>query len=86
MRESVRKAIGSLPFDPVETVWFRIPVQDGAAVAMLHQFGKVRRAQYDDNLCFIETEAPESLRRKLSRSCGGTCDAGGVFDAVEPGH
>ena len=30
-----------LPFDIVETVRFRIPLRDGAAIALLHECGKV---------------------------------------------
>jgi GTP-binding protein HflX len=56
-----------LPFDIVETVRFRIPLRDGAAIALLHEYGKVRARSYDGNLCEIEVEAPESLRRRLKR-------------------
>jgi GTPase len=54
-----------LPFDAVETVRFRIPVRDGAAIALLHERGRVRSEDYDGNLCEIEVDAPESLRRRL---------------------
>jgi GTP-binding protein HflX len=57
----------ALPFDAVEPVRFRIPLRDGAAIALLHERGKVRSEVYDGNLCEIEVEAPESLRRKLGR-------------------
>ena len=56
-----------LDFDTVETVRFRIPMRDGAAIASLHECGKVRAEDYHGNLCEIEVEAPESLRRRLSR-------------------
>jgi GTP-binding protein HflX len=56
-----------LPFDMVETVRFRIPLGDGAAIALLHEYGKVRTQGYHGNLCEIEVEAPESLRRRLKR-------------------
>jgi GTP-binding protein HflX len=54
-----------VPFDAVETVRFRIPLRDGAAIAMLHEYGKVRAEVYDGNLCEMEVDAPESLRRRL---------------------
>jgi GTPase len=54
-----------LPFDTVETVRFRIPMRDSAAIALLHERGKVRAEDYYGNLCQIEVEAPESLRRRL---------------------
>jgi GTPase len=56
-----------LPFDTIETVRFRIPLRDSAAIALLHQRGKVRAEDYDGNLCEIEVDAPESLRRRLRR-------------------
>ncbi|HYA16831.1 MAG TPA: GTPase, partial [Bryobacteraceae bacterium] len=56
-----------LPFDMVETVRFRIPLRDGAAIALLHSRGKVLKEDYHGNLCDIEVEAPESLRRRLKR-------------------
>jgi GTP-binding protein HflX len=58
---------GVLPFDTVQTVRFRIPMRDGAAIALLHDRGKVLSEDYHGNLCEIEVEAPESLRRRLSR-------------------
>jgi len=56
-----------LPFDSIERVRFRIPLRDGAAIALLHECGKVRAEDYDGNLCEIEVDAPESLRRRLRR-------------------
>jgi GTP-binding protein HflX len=56
-----------LPFDALETARFRIPVRDGAAIALLHEYGRVRAEDYHGNLCEIEAEASESLRRRLSR-------------------
>ena len=55
----------ALPFDPVERVRFRIPIRDGASIAHIHQYGKVRSAQYDGTACEIEVDAPESLCRRL---------------------
>ncbi len=56
-----------LAFDPVEKAIFRIPAGDGAAIALLHQNGRVVTEVYDGETCELEVEAPESLRRKLSR-------------------
>lgn len=56
-----------VPFDVVETVQFRIPLRDGAAIALLHRCGRVRAEDYDGNLCVMEVDAPESLRRRLRR-------------------
>ncbi len=56
-----------LPFDAVSSVRFRIPLRDGAAIALLHSRGRVRTEDYQGNLCEIQADAPESLRRRLSR-------------------
>ena len=56
-----------LAFDTVETVRFRIPLRDGASIALLHEGGKVRSEAYHGNVCEIVVEAPESLRRRLHR-------------------
>lgn len=57
----------AVPFDALETVRFRVPLRDGAAIAMLHEHGRVRAEDYDGNLCEMEVDAPESLRRRLGR-------------------
>jgi GTP-binding protein HflX len=56
-----------VPFDAVERVRFQIPIHDGAAIALLHEHGRVRAEDYHGELCEIEVEAPESLRRRLNR-------------------
>jgi GTP-binding protein HflX len=70
-----------VPFDAVETVRFRIPLRDGAAIALLHARGKVRAEAYHGNLCEIEVDAPESLRRRLQRYLIRT-PAGSVENSV----
>jgi GTPase len=60
-----------IPFDTLETVQFRIPLRDGSAIALLHERGKVVREDYDGDLCLIEVDAPESLRRHLRRYLTG---------------
>jgi GTPase len=56
-----------LAFDTIETVTFRIPAQEGAALALLHACGRVLSEVYDGETCRIEVQAPESLRRRLAR-------------------
>jgi GTP-binding protein HflX len=56
-----------VPFDALETVRFRVPLYDGAAIALLHHRGRVRAEGYDGNSCELEVDAPESLRRRLRR-------------------
>lgn len=54
-----------LKFDPVERVRLRIPLADGSAVALAHERGRVLREEYDAEACWLEVEAPESLRLRL---------------------
>jgi GTP-binding protein HflX len=56
-----------LAFDTLEIVRFRIPLRDGASIALLHECGKVLSEGYHENSCEIEADAPESLRRRLNR-------------------
>jgi GTP-binding protein HflX len=57
----------AVPFDALEKVRFRIPLRDGASIALLHKCGRVLAEDYSGNLCEIEVDAPESLRRRLNR-------------------
>jgi GTP-binding protein HflX len=56
-----------IEFDTVEPAHFHIPLSDGAAIALIHERGKVLAEDYDGNSCRIDAEAPESLREQLSR-------------------
>ncbi|HVV43854.1 MAG TPA: hypothetical protein VHC72_01575, partial [Bryobacteraceae bacterium] len=56
-----------IPFDAIQTARFRIPLRDGAAIALLHERGHVLAEDYDGDLCEMEVDAPESVRRYLSR-------------------
>jgi GTPase len=55
-----------LPLDPIVRVTLRLPVSDGATLALLHASGKVLATQYHDDVCDLEAEIPESLQRRLS--------------------
>ena len=57
----------ALTLDSVSRVRFRIPAADGAAVHLLHERTRVLRSRYKDDWCEIEAEAPESVRRRLTR-------------------
>lgn len=54
-----------LPGDPVTRVRFRFPLEEGAAVSLVHQAGRVLHSQYDESGCEIEADVPESLWRRL---------------------
>jgi GTP-binding protein HflX len=54
-----------LPLDPLIHATFRLPAGEGAKLALLHQFGRVIQTRYDGDICEIEAEIPESLKRRL---------------------
>jgi GTP-binding protein HflX len=53
--------------DPVVPTVFSIPSGEGAAIHMVHERTKVIDVSYDEDITRLKTEAPESLRRLLSR-------------------
>ncbi|MCS6954044.1 MAG: GTPase HflX [Bryobacterales bacterium] len=55
-----------LPLDPVSAARFRIPATDGAALHVLHEFGRVSAMRYCDGCCEAEAEVPESVKRRLA--------------------
>jgi GTP-binding protein HflX len=57
-----------LPVDPTLAVTIRLPVADGATLALLHQFGRVIQTRYSESHCVVEAEIPESLERRLRRA------------------
>jgi GTPase len=57
----------ALPLDPVVRTTFRVPVGDGATLAMLYEFGRVlgNRVVEDTAELEVDAEVPESVRRRL---------------------
>jgi GTP-binding protein HflX len=56
-----------LPLDPISRVRFRIPASDGSVINLLHERAKVLHRSYQDDICEIEAEAPESIKHGLAR-------------------
>jgi GTP-binding protein HflX len=56
-----------LLLDPVALARFRIPAGEGLPIHLLHERAKVLASQYRNEWCEIEAEAPESVRRQLTR-------------------
>ena len=54
-----------LPLDPIVRETFRLPAGEGAKLALLHQFGRILQTRYFDDVCEVEAEIPESLKRRL---------------------
>ena len=56
---------GALPLDPIVQTTLRLDAGDGATLALLHQFGRVLSTRYEGELCEVQAEIPESLKRRL---------------------
>jgi GTP-binding protein HflX len=55
-----------LPLDPVVRTTLRLPVGDGATMALLHALGRVLDVRYEADFCEVNAEIPESLQRRLN--------------------
>jgi len=56
----------ALPLDPVVRTTFHLSAADGAALALLHEFGRVLETRYHGQHCEVTAEVPESLKRRLA--------------------
>ena len=56
----------ALLLDPIVRAKFRLPVSDGATLAMLHALGRVFDVRYTGQECEVDAEVPESVQRRLS--------------------
>jgi GTP-binding protein HflX len=56
-----------LPLDPIVQTTLDLDAGDGATLAMLHQFGKVKATRYEGLRVSVDAEIPESLVRRLAR-------------------
>jgi GTP-binding protein HflX len=56
-----------LPLDPVSRARFRLPVEEGGLLHLLHERARVVSSRYDGDYVEVEVEAPESLKRRLAR-------------------
>jgi GTPase len=66
--DAVLAAIDNLlPLDPVSRVKFRIPSSDGSVINLIHERARVVQRAYQDDICEIEAEVPESVKRGLAR-------------------
>ena len=57
----------ALLLDPIVRAKFRLPLADGATLALLHEFGRVLDVRYTGHECEVEAEIPESVQRRLSK-------------------
>jgi GTPase len=56
----------ALQLDPVSRQTFRIPAGDGSLIHLLHERAKVLSSHYSGDMCELEAEVPESVKRQLS--------------------
>jgi len=56
-----------LPFDPVARARFRLPLSEGANLALLHDQARVLQIQYGEDSVEVDAEVPESLRLRLAK-------------------
>jgi len=56
-----------LPLDPIVHATVELDAGDGATLALLHQFGKVRATRYHGHRVVVDAEIPESLERRLPK-------------------
>jgi len=56
----------ALQLDPVVRATFKLPLTEGATLAMLHALGRVLEVRYTGHHCEVEAEVPESVRRRLA--------------------
>ncbi len=66
-----------LPVDPVVRSSFRFPPGAGGEIHLLHERARILDRKYAGEDCIVEAEAPESVRRRLSRFLDGDGDDSG---------
>jgi len=57
----------ALPEDPLRHARFRLPLEAGLELHLLHELGRVRWKDFDASSCLVEAEVPESLFRRLEK-------------------
>lgn len=69
METLLEKIDSVLPFDLIVSRKFVVPIGESADIALLHESGVVRRAEYRDDVCEIDADVPTSLLRRLDKYC-----------------
>jgi GTP-binding protein HflX len=57
----------TLPLDRPVRCTFRIPAAEGGPIHMLHEYARVISTRYIGDVCEIDAEVPESVRRRLAK-------------------
>ena len=56
----------TLPDDPIAHAVFHFPPDEYARVSFLHEYAQVRGERYTGDGCYVEADAPLSVRRRLA--------------------
>ena len=56
-----------LPLDPIVRTTLKLPLSDGASLALLHECGRVIETRYSPEFYEVEAEIPESLQRRFTK-------------------
>jgi GTPase len=54
-----------IALDPVVRACFRLPIERGAEISLLHERGRVLSTRYSESHCEVEVEVPESVKMRL---------------------
>ena len=63
----LRKIDQTLDLDRLTRSTFRIPAGEGAPAHLLHEYARVLSTRYTAKFCYMEADAPESIRRRLAK-------------------
>jgi GTPase len=63
----LQKIDDTLGLDRVTRCTFRIPAGEGDVIHMLHEYARVIAMSYDGDICELEADTPESIRRRLQK-------------------
>jgi GTP-binding protein HflX len=63
----LKKIDDTLALDKVTLSTFRFPAGDGGPAHTLHEYARVISTRYTAKSCYIQAEAPESIRRRLAK-------------------
>jgi len=72
LEELLARIDAAMPVDPLVRVQFRLPLEDGRSLAMVHACGRVLHSAVTDGHMEFDAELPESLARRLGEFSGGT--------------
>lgn len=67
MQQLLQRLDAMLPLDPVAVARFRIPHSQGSAQHLIHEYAKVIEKRFEAEYSEIVAEAPESIRKRLSK-------------------